>query len=187
MLLAEIVTDAELPPDDPMAPRCGACRRCVEACPAGAIGPDGLVDSRRCVSYLTIEHRGPIPAGLREACGDRLFGCDACLAACPHNAGDTSGEPELATPRPLAAVTAAEVLEWTAADWDRLTRGSAGRRAKPAQWLRNAAIAAGNARLRATRPALERLAASDDPAVADAAGWALARLEEEVPAAGGGR
>ena len=123
---------------------CGDCRACVDACPGGAIAGDGLVDCRRCVSYLTIEHRGPIDGPLRAVLGDRLFGCDRCQEACPHNRGVRAGDAELLGPSELAKATPADVLEWTAEDWDRLTRGSAGRRASHAMYLRNAAMALGN-------------------------------------------
>ena len=180
LLLAEVVTDLPLPADGPAANGCGSCRACVDACPTGAIRPDGLVDSRRCVSYLTIEHRGAIPEEFRPGCGERVFGCDACQQACPYNRPGRlpPADAELAGPSELARTSIEAVLEWTQSDWDRLTRGSAGRRANYEMYLRNAAIAAGNAAAPSRRAALERLAGHESHLVADAARWALQRVAQ---------
>ena len=176
LLLAEIIVDVPLPPDAPVPNCCRDCGRCAEACPTGAIGPDGLVDARRCISYLTIENRGQIPAEFRRAIDGRVFGCDACQEACPYNADVPAGDAALRGPSELARTPAAGMLSWAEQDWDRLTRGSAGRRATWPMYLRNAAVAAGNAGDPCVRGDLERLARHASPAVAEAARWALAQL-----------
>ncbi len=177
LLLAEIVTNLPLAPDDPQPNRCGSCRACVQACPTGAIRDDALLDARRCVSYLTIEHRRGIPAEFRAAIGECVFGCDLCQQVCPFNRYCPPGDAELRGPSALAGTPVVEMLLWTGVDWDRLTRGTAARRAKLEMWLRNAAVAAGNGGCEEAAPALERLARRDERALADAATWALGRLQ----------
>jgi epoxyqueuosine reductase len=124
---------------------CRTCGACVRACPTGAIGDGGLVDARRCVSYLTVECREPIDPQLWKAIGNGVFGCDRCQEACPHNRSVPPGDAELrgAGP-PLGGAAVADILNWTEQDWDLATRGSACRRASRAMFLRNAKIAAGN-------------------------------------------
>jgi len=176
LLLAEIVVNMPMPPDAPLRARCGSCRACVEACPTGAIGQDGLVDCRLCLSYLTIEHRGPIPESLRPAMGARVLGCDVCQEVCPFNRHAPAGDADLRGPSEMARTPLAEMLVWTERDWDRATRGSAGRRASWVMLLRNAAIAAGNTGGRGVGPPLARLAEHRSSLVAEAARWALRRL-----------
>jgi epoxyqueuosine reductase len=178
LLLAEIVTNLPLAPDEPVPKRCGTCRACVDACPAGAIRESGLVDSRRCVSYLTIEHRGRIPEELRGAMGRWVFGCDLCQEACPFNRRAPAGDAELRGPSELARTPLGAMLDWTHEDWDRATRATAARRAKYEMFLRNAAIAAGNARDPALRAPLARLLRRGSPVLVEAARWALGRLED---------
>ncbi len=181
LLLAEIVVNLPLEADGPVKNRCGSCRACVDACPTGAIQDDGLVDSRRCVSYLTIEHREAIPESLRGPCGQWVFGCDICQEVCPYNRGVPPGDAELRGPdfgelsraTDLALATPAEIIRWEWSDWDRATRGSSARRAKYEMFLRNAAIALGNAPDPTSRDALENLARHESPIVAEAATWAL--------------
>ncbi|OPX23558.1 MAG: tRNA epoxyqueuosine(34) reductase QueG [Planctomycetales bacterium 4484_123] len=173
LLLAEIIVDVPLPPDEPVANGCGSCRRCLRACPTGAIREDGLVDSRRCIGYLTIEHRGNLPEELCSTIGRRVFGCDACQEVCPYNRAVPAGDGELRGPSALARTPLAELLAWDQADWDRLTRGSAARRATWEMFLRNAAVAAGNTGQAHLRPHLHRLAGHPAGEVARAARWAL--------------
>ncbi|MDY7011487.1 MAG: tRNA epoxyqueuosine(34) reductase QueG [Planctomycetota bacterium] len=190
LLLAEIVVNLPLPANGPVKNRCGSCRACVDACPTGAIQDDGLVDSRRCVSYLTIEHRGSIPESLQRACGQCVFGCDICQEVCPFNRSVPDGDAELRGPAELASAPLGQILRWERADWDRATRGTPARRAKFEMFLRNAAIAAGNlacdstdlaevrqagANERTCLSALEDLARYESPIVAQAARWALKR------------
>ncbi len=184
LLLAEIVVNLSLPVDGPVKNRCGSCRACLEACPSGAIQDDGMVDSRRCVSYLTIEHRQSIPESLRRPCGQRVFGCDICQEVCPYNRDVPAGDAEIRGPdfgelsraAALASATPAEIIRWEWSDWDRATRGSSARRAKYEMFLRNAAIALGNAPDPADRSALERLARHESPIVAEAATWAIKQM-----------
>jgi epoxyqueuosine reductase len=175
-VLAEIVTNLPLPSDEPAREGCGDCHACVDACPGGALPGDGLVDCRRCVSYLTIEHRTSIAEDRYNSFGGNIFGCDACQRACPHNASVPPGEGELTRPRTLAELPLADVLALSEARWDELTRGSAMRRCRYEMLLRNAAIAAGNLRRADGRAALERLAGSGLPPAAQAAAWALPQL-----------
>jgi epoxyqueuosine reductase len=145
VLLCEIVSNLDLPPDAPLEGGCEGCNACVRACPTGALLGGGLVDARRCVSYLTIEHRGSICTDLRRGLGHRVFGCDRCQEACPHNHCVPAGDPELTALRtPLHDLPLAELLDWTETDWDQATRGSPIRRAKYHALLRNAAVASGN-------------------------------------------
>lgn len=178
LLLAEILLEVELPPDSPVAGRCEGCGACMRACPNGAIVEAGLVDARRCISYLTIEHRGPIDADRLNLAG-WLFGCDCCQQVCPYNQPGRCppGDAELRGPSPLAAATPEAVLAWSEAEWDAATRGSAGRRAKLAQWHRNAALVCGQTGRRDCRAALAALAQSAEPLAAEAATWALERLD----------
>lgn len=175
VLLAEIVCNLELIPDNPLDSQCSDCGACRNACPTGAIGPDGLVNSGLCVSYLTIEHKGDIPAELRELVGCRVFGCDACQSACPHNRGVPAGDAEFQ--RKSNPVTLTELLEWDENAWDTATRGSAMRRAKLPQMLRNAAVAAGNSGETALIGPL-RLLGEKYPELSDAVQWAVNRLSD---------
>ena len=145
VVLCEIVCNLPLVPGEPTAPQCGDCDACATACPTGALGDEGLVDCRRCISYLTIEHRGEIEPQYREKIGNRLFGCDTCQEVCPHNRGVPRGDAEL-TPRgkPLGGAGLVEILAWTQDHWDAATRGSTLRRAGYEGLLRNAAIVACN-------------------------------------------
>ncbi len=144
-----LLTTLELEPSVPAMGGCGTCRACVDACPTGAIvHEDGRwqVDARRCVSYLTIEHRGPIPDDLAQGVGKWTFGCDVCQEVCPFNAprdtqplrGVPTGESEFLLEAPYLPLST--IASWTEADWDDATRGRALRRAKRAQWKRNAEI-----------------------------------------------
>jgi epoxyqueuosine reductase len=171
-----VLTTAELPPDAPHPDRCGTCRACLDACPTGAFVGPYVLDARRCISYLTIEHRGPIAAQARAAIGPWLFGCDVCQEVCPWNrrapeaANPALGEPPALAPEELLALGEAEFRARfrTTALW----------RARRPGLLRNAAIVLANRGDRSAIPALERAASDSDPTVRDAAAWALARLRE---------
>ncbi len=143
--LGEIVTDLALAPDQPMPDRCGTCRRCLEACPTGAFPAPYLMDARRCISYLTIEHRGEIEPRLADRMGNWVFGCDICQTVCPYNRRPAeSREPgfqfELDAAHPLLE----RILGWDEAEYREATRGKATRRAKLPMWRRNAQIALRN-------------------------------------------
>jgi epoxyqueuosine reductase len=182
VLLAALVTDAELPPDEPMPERCGSCRLCLDACPTRAFVAPRELDARRCISYLTIEHRGPIDVELRADLGLHLFGCDDCQDVCPFNR--TAPPPPTQTdpfaPDPRLAIELPELLGM---DDDRCVawaHGSPLRRPGREGLARNAAIVLGNSGDRRHLPVLQR-AATEDPSetVRDAATWAVERLSSD--------
>lgn len=175
LLLTEILLSVELPPDEPMADHCGRCRRCVEACPTGALVGERELDARRCISWATIEHCGELD-GESIPLGGMLFGCDGCQQACPFNRQAPEGLPALREGGELVNADVLEILNWSAAEWDRFTHGSARRRATFAMYLRNACLLAGQAGLRKALQAIQRLAEHEDPAVRSAARWAILRL-----------
>ncbi len=177
VFLCEIICNLPLVFDAPITGRCGDCRACVDACPTGALGEDGLVDCRKCLSYLTIEHRGSLAPEYMEAQGTRLFGCDSCQEACPHNVDADGGDAECALEGPsLGGRELADILGWDEDAWDAGTRGSAVRRAKFDGLLRNAAIVAGNAGRDELVEHLRVLVRGGGVA-ADAASWAIGRLD----------
>ncbi|HEX4755582.1 MAG TPA: tRNA epoxyqueuosine(34) reductase QueG [Candidatus Dormibacteraeota bacterium] len=187
VLLAEIALSLPLPADTPSAKSCGSCAACIPACPTGAIVAPGVIDARRCISYLTIEHRGPIPVELRPLMGTWVFGCDLCQEACPINHRLAPAPlPNTAVPARRGPVPAPDLVELLEIDEDGFAArfaGSAVARTGRSGLARNAAVALGNAGVVATAPALRRAAGDDpDPAVREAASWALERL-----AAGGSR
>ncbi len=144
--LGEIYTDLPLPIDKPSRNHCGSCRRCLDACPTGAIVAPYSVDARRCISYLTIELRGSIPEALRPAMGNRIFGCDDCQMVCPWNRFAQHSDEDDFTPRPdLDAGDLIALFSWTRAQFLDRTEGSAIRRIGHDCWLRNIAVALGNA------------------------------------------
>ena len=178
VLLCEIIWDLPLARDAPIDSQCESCDACIRACPTGAIDGDGLVDARRCISFLTIENRGDIPADLRGRMDARVFGCDRCQEACPHNRDTPPGDAELlAGGPPLAGASLEEILAWDQDDWDAATRGSATRRASLEMILRNAAIAAGNRGDPSLAPKLQALA-ERRPELAEVVSWALERTCE---------
>lgn len=178
VLLCEIIWDLPLAADAPIDSQCESCDACVRACPTGAIVGDGLVDARRCISFLTIENRGAIPAGLRGRMDACVFGCDRCQEACPHNRDVPPGDAELlAGGPPLAGASLEEILAWDQDDWDAATRGSATRRASLDMILRNAAIAAGNRGDPSLAGKLQALA-ERRPELAEVVSWALERTSE---------
>jgi len=175
VLLCEIVCNLPLRADEPIAFGCENCDRCVRACPSGALLGDGLVDARRCVSYLTIEHRGEIAPSLRPLMGPWIFGCDRCQEVCPYNRNLPPGDAELlARPSALLGAGLREILAWEESDWDRATRASAIRRAGYETVLRNAVIAAGNSQDESLIAGLEALAGRCE--LAETVKWALGRL-----------
>jgi epoxyqueuosine reductase len=183
VLLGEVVTTLVLQPDSPMTERCGSCNRCLEACPTGAFAAPFVLDARRCISYLTIEHRSSIPADLRAAVGSHLFGCDDCQLVCPFNAsaGLRASRVEKTDPFvPLerwSLVDLESLLVIEEGAWRELSEGSPLRRAGRTGLARNAAIVLGNIGDRAAVPALTRAAESHpDAIVRDAARWALGCL-----------
>ena len=177
LFLGAILTDLDLPPDPSESDHCGQCRACIDACPTGAFPGPYRLDARRCISYLTIEHEGPIPRELRSAMGNRIYGCDDCLAACPWNKFASQGrEAKLAARVDLNAPPLAELARLDDASFRALFSGGPIKRAGRARFVRNVMIAIGNSNDRALSGlAVERL--DDESAlVRGAAIWALARL-----------
>jgi epoxyqueuosine reductase len=183
LMLGELLVDEEIAPfGDPGEKKCGACRLCLDACPTGAfVGPFQL-DARRCVSYLTIEHMGPIPRDLRARLGTMIFGCDVCQEVCPFNAAVAAGTaappaPELAARARLTAPELIPLLGLGAAQYRQFVKRSALRRLHRAQLLRNVCVALGNAGDAAAIPALRAALATEKSALIRAhAAWALGRL-----------
>ncbi|MEJ2515967.1 MAG: tRNA epoxyqueuosine(34) reductase QueG [Gammaproteobacteria bacterium] len=175
--LGEIYTDLPLPTDDPVTPHCGSCVACIEACPTGAIVAPYELDARLCISYLTIEHPGSIPERLRPAMGNRIYGCDDCQLVCPWNRyARLAREADFAPRQGLDAPALAELMGWSEAEFLARTEGSAIRRIGHDRWLRNVAVALGNAPpSAAARRALEARRDHPSPMVREHVAWALAR------------
>jgi epoxyqueuosine reductase len=166
-----------LPADQRAKDRCGSCSACLPACPTGAITAPYQLDARRCISYLTIEHHGPIPASLRPAIGNRIFGCDDCQLVCPWNKfARVAAEPDFRVRHRLDAPDLVELFAWTETEYLEKTHGSALRRLGFRRWLRNIAVALGNApRSPRVTAALAARADAADPVVREHVEWALAR------------
>jgi epoxyqueuosine reductase len=179
LLLGEVITTLELPAGTPMEERCGSCTLCLDACPTRAFVRPFVLDPRRCVSYLTIEHRSAIAEELRAGVGDHLFGCDDCQAVCPFNrARERAREPRPF--EPLARWSTLDVAALLAVDdegWPAIAHGSPVKRATKDGLARNAAVVLGNRGDPSALPALTRAAASHPSAmVREAAAWAVKRL-----------
>lgn len=144
--LGEILIDLPLPVDPPVEPHCGNCTRCIDVCPTQAIVAPYVVDARRCISYLTIEHKGSIPVELRAAMGNHVYGCDDCQLICPWNKFAVHATlPDFDVRNGLDAATLLELFDWTEADFNQRLEGSPIRRIGHERWLRNIAVAMGNA------------------------------------------
>jgi epoxyqueuosine reductase len=184
-LLGEIYTDLPLPPDAGPEPenRCGSCRACLKICPTQAIVAPYRLDARRCISYLTIEHRGAIPEALRPAIGNRVFGCDDCQLVCPWNRyARRTQDPDFAPRHGLDAPRLVELFAWSEQEWSRRTEGMALRRPGYCGWLRNLAVALGNAPPDPlARAALAARADHPDELVREHVRWALARQHAPQP------
>ena len=178
VMLGVVATTLALQPDEPLRKSCGSCVRCIAACPTGAIAPDGhVVDSRLCVSYQTIENRGAIPRELRARFGDWVFGCDACLEACPVGAGRYESHPDFLPPSPEdAAPGLTELLALDEAAFAERFRGRAIMRAKRDGLVRNACVALGNVGAPGDLEALTGALADPSPTVRGHAAWAVAAL-----------
>ena len=177
LFLGAILTDLDLPPDPAESDHCGQCRACLDACPTGAFPAPYRLDARRCISYLTIEHEGPIPQEFRAAMGNRIYGCDDCLAACPWNKFASQGrEAKLAARVDLNAPPLAKLARLDDGSFRSLFAGGPIKRVGRARFVRNVMIAIGNSNDRALSGlAVERLD-DESPLVRGAAIWALARL-----------
>ncbi len=184
--LGEIFLDIALPSTAAASAHCGQCQACIDVCPTQAIVAPQRVDARRCISYLTIEHAGPIPVALRPRLGNRIYGCDDCQLACPWNKfAQRSPLPDFDAREGLAGAQLATLFGWSEAEFLRRTEGSPIRRIGHARWLRNVAVALGNA-LRSPGPvdrpallrALQQRAQHEDPLVREHVAWALAQVSE---------
>jgi epoxyqueuosine reductase len=181
--LGEIYTDLPLPVDAPVANHCGSCRACLDVCPTRAIVAPYRLDARRCISYLTIELRGPIPEEFRAALGNRIYGCDDCQLVCPWNRyAQLTAEADFLPRQGLDTATLIELFGWDEADFFRRTEGSAIRRIGYESWLRNIAVALGNAPTGVAVVAAlrERLGHPSD-LVREHVAWALGRHGEGQP------
>ena len=179
--LAELLTTLAIPPDEPVPPRCGTCTRCLDACPTGAIRRDRPyhLDARLCVSYLTIEHKGAIPLELRPLLGDRIYGCDDCLDACPWNRFAQASREATFQARPATlGMPLRDYLAMSQEDFSRAFKGSPVKRTKRRGLLRNVCVALGNVGTLDDLPALRRAAAEEEELIAEHARWAIARVQE---------
>ncbi len=181
--LGELFTDLPLAPDPPGTSHCGDCQACLDACPTGAFVAPYVLDARRCISYLTIEHAGPIPEELRARIGNRIYGCDDCQAACPWNRfAPTPSVPDFLPRHGLDSATLVDLFTWSEADFlDRLA-GSPIRRIGHERWLRNLAVCLGNGPAEAGALAALRARERHPSAlVREHVAWAIARLLESDP------
>lgn len=174
LFLGEVMTSLDLPPDAPGTDHCGTCTSCLTACPTDAFPAPYRLDATRCISYLTIEHRGPIPEALRPAMGNRIYGCDDCLAVCPWNRFAHIAHESLQARG--AAAPLAELAALDDAGFRRRYAGGPVKRIGRDRFVRNVLVAIGNSRDPALTPAAQALCTDPDPVVADAARWAVARL-----------
>jgi len=178
LFLGMIYTTLALPPDAPARDACGRCDACQRACPTGAFPAPYRLDARACISYLTIEHKGPVAEEFRAALGNRIYGCDDCLAVCPWNKFARAAHAHRAfLPRAeLTAPRLADLLALDDAGFRRLFSGSPIKRIGRDRFIRNCLYAAGNSGDLALLPCIQPLLTDPDPAVADAAEWAMRAL-----------
>ncbi len=178
--LGEIYIDIALPPSEPVTPHCGSCTACIDICPTQAIIAPHKLDARRCISYLTIEHAGPIPLELRPLIGNRIYGCDDCQLACPWNKfAQRNALPDFDERQGLTGQQLVTLFAWTEEEFLRNTEGSAIRRIGHQRWLRNIAVAMGNAlRIKNDaniRTALQKRLESAENVLFEHINWALAQ------------
>jgi epoxyqueuosine reductase len=175
--LAEILTTLEFASDPPQPARCGSCTRCITACPTGAITAPHHLDARRCISYLTIELKGSIPLEFRSLIGDRIFGCDDCLDACPWNRfAEASRETAFAARTSTTGMALRDYLALSDEEFRALFRHSPIKRIKRRGFLRNVCVALGNVGNADDLPALRRAASDPDALIAEHAAWAICRI-----------
>ena len=184
LFLGVILTELELEPDEPASAgvHCGSCTRCLDACPTQAIGPEHRIDARKCISYLTIEYDGPIPNEFREAMGNRIYGCDDCLAVCPWNRfAQAAAANQAFLPRAeLAAPSLVDLLALDDASFREMFAGSPIKRIGRNRMIRNCLIAAGNSGSAELESRLLPHLNDPDPVVAEAADWALAQIQRRA-------
>lgn len=186
LFLSEIYTSLDLPADAPHADQCGRCTACQDACPTGAIEGFKRLNPLKCVSYLTIEHKGPIPDDLKERMGNRIYGCDDCLAVCPWNKFATPTQEADFMPRvELCAPRLTDLVTLTDADFRDLFTASPIKRIGRDRFVRNVLVAMGNGQDAGVLPLIRGMAQDPDAGVADAARWAMLRLSASRPAQAG--
>ena len=184
LFLGEVFTALDIDPDAPESDHCGACRRCLDVCPTAAFIDAYRIDARRCISYLTIEHKGHIPRALRSLMGNRIYGCDDCLAVCPWNKfAHTATAPELLPRAELAAPRLADLAALDEVSFRALFAGSPIKRIGRARFVRNVLIAIGNSAQPKLAAVAEALLADASPLVRAAAAWAVLRLSPDRAAA----
>ena len=182
LLLGCILTDLEIPPDPPSRDHCGSCTRCLDACPTRAFPQPYVLDARRCLAYLTIEHPGSIPEEFRPLMGDRIFGCDECLEACPWNRhARQSRELRL---HPIPRPDLREMLSWDDSRFRREFRDTPIFRLKRNRWIRNLCVVLGNIGNAKDFPALRRAKEESDPMIREHATWAITRIQQRLEKAG---
>jgi epoxyqueuosine reductase len=183
IFLCEIITTLELEPDEPETNHCGKCSRCITACPTQAIRAPFQLDARRCISYLTIELKGSIPVELRPLIGNRIYGCDDCLAVCPWNRFAQEGE--MMKPHARADLATPDLIELLSLDETGFKKRFAGTpmlRTKRRGLLRNVCVALGNAGDETALPALEKASGDTESLIAEHARWAIEQIELNLPA-----
>jgi epoxyqueuosine reductase len=172
-----ILTTLEFEPDPPVKNRCGSCTRCIDVCPTRAITLPYQLDARRCISYLTIENKGPIPIEFRSAIGDRIYGCDDCLEVCPWNRfAQQTRETRFQLPTRLQTLTLRQLAAVSDDEFRSLFRNSPVKRIKRARFIRNVCVALGNVGTSEDLPVLNRLARDTDPLIAEHASWAVEQI-----------
>ncbi|MBC5782396.1 tRNA epoxyqueuosine(34) reductase QueG [Ramlibacter sp. USB13] len=184
--LGEIYVDVALPPTEPVGDHCGSCHACLDVCPTGAIVAPYRLDARRCISYLTIEHAGSIPVELRPLMGNRIYGCDDCQLVCPWNKfAQPALVPDFAPRAGLVGQSLVALFAWNEEEFLRFTEGSPIRRIGHARWLRNIAVAMGNALRKGEdaemRAALQARAGHPDGVVREHVEWALGQGDSQAP------
>jgi epoxyqueuosine reductase len=179
LLLGEIYTTLELPQDETTGKHCGSCSRCLDACPTKAFPAPYRLDATRCISYLTIEHKGPIPRDLRKAIGNRIYGCDDCLAVCPWNKfAQPTRHGQLKAREDLIGPSLADLVTLDDSRFRAMFSGSPIKRIGRNRFVRNVLTAIGNSNDLELRPLAETLRQDPDPIVADAADWACEQLDQ---------
>ena len=176
--LAELLTTLDLAPDKPFGDHCGKCTRCITACPTQAITAPHKLDARRCISYLTIENKGSIPLEFRRAIGDRIYGCDDCLDACPWNRFAKESREISFQARPeIFSHTLRDFLSMDVEDFRRVFANAPIKRIKRPRFLRNVCVALGNTGTQEDIPALKQAATDPDPLISEHAEWAIREIQ----------
>jgi epoxyqueuosine reductase len=178
LLLGFLLTDLVIPADAPDSDHCGTCTRCLDACPTQAFPKPYVLDARRCLAYLTIEHPGAIPEEFRPLVGDRLFGCDECLEVCPWNRHAQNAREIKLTPRPRPDLR--DMLAWDDARFRSEFRGTPVFRLKRNRWLRNVSVVLGNIGDASDLPVLEKASQDEDALVREHAAWAVNRIRNRI-------